>query len=88
MAKITRFFNKEEENQQALVKHIEDLLLAAKNGEITNILFSATASDGNILTGYCNCDVGEKQYLLSHVQVDINYQGVQANISDLIEIID
>ncbi|MFS0591772.1 hypothetical protein AB1L05_09230 [Cytobacillus horneckiae] len=58
----------------------------AKHGEIKNILIASEDKEVNAVTGYCNLDVGEKQYLLSHVQVDINYQVVQANIDQLIDV--
>jgi hypothetical protein len=85
MAKIIRLFNDKEAKQEALVNHIEDLLNMAKNGEIVNFLISTEHTDGTIMTGYCNLDVGEKQYMLSHVQVDINYEITKINMSDLIE---
>jgi hypothetical protein len=85
MAKIIRLFNDKEAKQEALVNHIEDLLNMAKNGEIVNLLISTEHTDGTIMTGYCNLDVGEKQYMLSHVQVDINYEITKINMSDLIE---
>lgn len=85
MGKVIRLFNENEVKQEALVKHIEDLLEMAKKGEVKNFLVSAESSDGNVLTGYCNLDVSEKQYMLGHIQVDINYEIVKVNIEDLIE---
>lgn len=88
MAKVVRLFNEEEQKQEELVKHIKELLIAAKNGEIKNVVIAAEANDGNVLTGYCNLDVGEKQYMLGHIQSDINFQIVEANVDKLIEIIE
>lgn len=88
MPKVIRLFNKQEQEQQELIQHIEDLLQAAKNGDIKNFLVSATNRDGDIVTGYCNLDIAEKQYLISHVQIDVNYQVVEANVDQLIEIIE
>lgn len=85
MSKVIRLFNDKELKQEALVVHIEQLLQAAKDGELKNILVATENSDGNILTGYCNLDVGEKQYMLSHIQVDINYEIVKVNMDDLVE---
>lgn len=87
MAKVVRLFNAEDAKQEALVQHIEELLVAAKKGEIKNFLVSAEGTDGTVLTGYCNLDVGEKQYMLGHIQVDINFQVIQSNVDKLIEFI-
>jgi hypothetical protein len=85
MAKVFRLFNDELAKQEDLVSHIEQLLECAKSGEIKNILISAEQTTGDVLTGYCNLDVAEKQYMLSHIQVDINYQIVEVNVDKLIE---
>jgi hypothetical protein len=88
MAKITRLFNKQEQKQEELIKHIEEFLEMAKKGDITNFLVSAQRTDGTVLTGYCNLEVGEKQYMLSHIQIDVNFEVVRANVDELIEWID
>lgn len=85
MSKVIRLFNAQEAKQEALINHIEELLEMAKNGEIKNFLISAETKNNEVLTGYCNLDVCEKQYMLSHVQIDINYEVVKANIHDLVE---
>lgn len=85
MSKIVRLFNQQEKAQEKLVKHIEEFLEMAKKGEITNFLVTAQNIDGTVMTGYCNLDIGEKQYMLSHVQVDVNYEVVRANVDELIE---
>ena len=87
MAKVTRLFNEQEKTQQELIQHIEEFLEMAKKGEVTNFLVSAQGTDGRVMTGYCNLDVGEKQYMLSHVQTDINYEIVKANMDELVEYI-
>lgn len=88
MSKIVRLFNKQEQDQQALVKHIEDLLDAAKNGEIKNVMIAAENDDGDIITGYCNLGVGEKQYMIGRIQSDVMFQIVSANVDRLIEIVE
>lgn len=85
MSKVIRLFNDEEAKQAELVNHIEELLEMAKSGEIKTILVSAEDNKGNVMTGYCNLDVGEKQYMLGHIQVDINYEIVKVNMDDLVE---
>ena len=85
MGKVIRLFNDQEARQEALVAHIEEFLQMAKNGEIKNFLVSAESIDGTVMTGYCNLGVAEKQYMLSHVQVDVNYEIVKVNMNDLVE---
>jgi hypothetical protein len=85
LSKIVRLFNQQEKAQGELVKHIEDFLEMAKRGEITNFLVSSQRTDGTVMTGYCNLDVIEKQFMLSHIQIDVNYEVVRANVDDLIE---
>lgn len=85
LSKIVRLFNQQEKAQEELVKHIEQFVEMAKKGEITKFLVSAQHTDGTVMTGYCNLDIGEKQYMLSHIQVDVNYEVVRANVDELIE---
>jgi ASC-1-like (ASCH) protein len=84
MGKVIRLFNEKEAKQEALVKHIEEFLEMAKKGEIKNFLVAAESEEA-VLTGYCNLDVSEKQFMLGHIQVDINYEIVKVNMEDLVE---
>ena len=85
LSKVVRLFNKQEQSQQELIVHIEQLLQAAKDGDVTNVLVAANCTDGTIVTGYCNLDIGERQYLVGHVQTDIAFAVVEANVDRLIE---
>jgi hypothetical protein len=78
--KVVSIFNKQNQSQEQLISHIEELLQAAKNGDITSVLVAANNSNGNITTGYCNLDFGQKQTLISHAQLDVALQFVSANI--------
>ncbi|PAF19747.1 hypothetical protein [Terribacillus saccharophilus] len=80
MPNVVSMFNKQNQDQQELISHIEELLQAAKNGDITSVLVAANNSDGNITTGYCNLDYGQKQTLISHAQLDVALQFVSANM--------
>jgi hypothetical protein len=86
MSKITRLFNEQEKNQQGLIDHIEDLLAMVKKGEIKSVMIAAEGN-GEILTGYYNLDVQEKQYMLGHFQADITMAIIETNIDKLIEFI-
>lgn len=86
MGKVVRLFNEKEKSQQGLISHIEELLEMAKRGEIINFLVSAeTQNEKEVLTGYYNLDVGEKQYLIGHLQADVTMAVVEANVDKLIE---
>lgn len=85
MAKVIRLFNEQEQAQERLVRHIEDLLESAKRGEIKNVMVAARCDDGSILTGYCNLDIGEKQTLCSHIQTDIMFEIAKINVDRLFD---
>lgn len=83
-----------EEKKDTLVNYLKKILDMAEKGEIENILIASflkrESNDCCVhetLTGYYKlCDL-EKQYLISSLQIDLNYNIVKANIDDLIEII-
>lgn len=83
-----------EEKKDTLVNYLRKILDMAEKGEIEKILIASFLTDKVIgcsvpetLTGYYDlCDL-EKQYLVSSLQIDLNYNIVKANIDDLIEII-
>jgi hypothetical protein len=81
MAKIVRFRSK----QDNLIESVEQLLERAKNGEFINYVFASKLPDGNIATGWCNADVGERNELCSHLEVDIMMSVVEANADRIIE---
>jgi hypothetical protein len=81
MAKIIRF----KTPQDNLVEALENLLEMAKKGEITNFIFASKCSDGNIATSWSNADVGERNELVAHLQIDVMYAVVEANMDRLVE---
>jgi len=81
MAKIVRYKTR----QDNLVEALEDLLRRAKDGEMTGFIFAAKCKDGNIASSWCNVDVGERNELNAHVQVDIMYAVMAANMDQLVE---
>ena len=86
MSKIIRMFNEEEKNQQGLIEHLEEFLEVAKRGELKNVLMAAEmVEEKEVLTGYYNLRVGERQWLLGHIQADITMAIVEANVDKLIE---
>ena len=81
MAKIVKF----KTSQDDLVEALEYILERAREGEIRSFAFAAKCTDGNIATSYGNADVGTKNELLGHIQADIMYDIMKANIDQLIE---
>lgn len=81
MSKIVRF----KTPQDSTIESLEYILDQAKQGNILNFAFAANLTDGNIATSYAHADVGTKQVLIGHMQADVMYQVVQANIDKLIE---
>jgi hypothetical protein len=78
MAKIVHFPNK----NQNMVEQLEFILKQAKEGKLKNYAFAAELQgeeDGLIATSYCNADVGTKQLLMSHIQIDIIAAVVEVN---------
>lgn len=81
MGKIVRF----KTPQDNVIEALEGLLQRAKDGEFTNFIFACDTSDGNTATGWCNADVGKMQELSSHLQCDIVYKMIEANMDRLVE---
>lgn len=80
MAKITRISTPLDN----IVDVLEQALKLAKKGEIKNLALAAEhSSNGDVLTGYANADVSEKQYLVSHIESDITLAIIAANIEEL-----
>ncbi len=69
MGKIIRLKSK----QENVIEFLEDAIVQARKYNADNVMiaFKLRQEDANIMTGYCNLDMGEKQELLGHIQVDI-----------------
>jgi hypothetical protein len=81
MAKIIHFPDKNND-QIAILEHI---LYEAKMGKIKNFAFAAELQgedEGIIATAYHNADVGTKQLLISHMQIDVIAAVVEVNFFD------
>lgn len=81
MAKIVRL----KTPQDNMIESIEYILQQVKEGNIQSFAFAAKCADGNIATSYFNADVGTKQELNAHIQVDIMYQVMESNMDRLVE---
>lgn len=83
MAKIVHFPT----DQDNVIRALEELLEIAKTGEIKSFVFAAKCESGDIATSHANTDVGTRGELASHIQVDVMYAVVEANVDRLIKLI-
>lgn len=83
MAKIYRY----KTSQNNCIRALTDLLERAERGEMTGFVFAANLPDGNIATSWANVDVGDRQVLIGHMQVDLNQAIVEVNADRLAPII-
>jgi hypothetical protein len=83
MGKVIHFLP-EGADMESQAKYLLELI---QQGKIEKLAIIAQNKDGYIETGYNGCDVGDKQYLCSHMQVDINFEIVRINADQIVEII-
>lgn len=81
MSKIVRF----KTPQDDIVEALETILERAKNGEMLSFVFSAKCPDENVATSWSQADIGTRNELVSHLQVDIMYAVMAANMDQLVE---
>lgn len=77
MGKIIRLKSK----QDNVIEFLEDAIVQARKYNVDNVMiaFKLKQEDAYIMTGYCNLDMGEKQELLGHIQVDIVNDMIRRN---------
>ena len=77
MGKIVRLKNKNDD----VVAFLEDAINKVRENNIDNVMiaFKLRQEDAYIMTGYCNLDMGEKQELIGHIQVDIVNDMIKQN---------
>jgi len=90
MSKIIRLNDK----RNNIINYIKELLEYAEKGEIEKIAIvsflekdNIDSMDKEILLGFYNLTLNEKFYLLAHLQAELNYKLVEANVDNLIEYI-
>jgi hypothetical protein len=81
MAKILHF----KTPRDNVIEALEKLLQHAKDGDLTGFVFAAKCPDGNIATSWSEVDVGTRGELNSHLQIDIMYDVMAANMDRLVE---
>lgn len=76
MSKIINF-NYKTDN---VIEFLENLKKDVKERNIDNIIIVCKDKrEGEVLTGYVNLEMGEKQELLGHIQVDVINEMIKAN---------
>ena len=77
MSKIIKFKQKSDN----LVEYLENLIEIVKENRIDNIMVACKLED-YVMTGHHNLDMGTRQELLGHIQVDIVNEMIQTNYID------
>lgn len=64
-----------------VIDFLEEAIDIVKKENVDNVMiaFKLKQDDANIMTGYCNLNMGEKQELLGHIQVDIVNDMIKQN---------
>lgn len=77
MGKIIRLKSK----QENVIEFLEDAIVQARKYNVDNVMiaFKLRQEDAYIMTGYCNLDMGEKQELVGHIQIDIINDMIKQN---------
>jgi hypothetical protein len=73
--------------QNKVVETLEELLQKARAGEINSFVFAGKTPNGDIATSWAQADVGERQELAAHIQIDIMYAVVESNMDRLGELL-
>lgn len=84
VGKVVRLHDRNDSKQDELVGLIEGFLELAKNGEITSFQVAANHIEGDVLTGYCNMSLSDKMVNVQYLQLDLNYEMVKTNLSELV----
>lgn len=81
MAKIIRL----KTGQDNLVEALTDILEMAKSGELSNFVFAGKCPNGEVVSAWAKADFGERNELMGHIQADIMYAMIEANMDRLVE---
>jgi hypothetical protein len=77
LAKIKRLVPKGKADH---IEHLKMLLERAENGEFDNFIFAAKLkTDGEIATSWVNADMGLRQELIAHQQIDVMCGVIETN---------
>ena len=77
MAKIIQLFKGD---QDTIVEKLEEILEMAKRGELKNFVLAGDHESEGIATAWACCDLGKRQELISHLQIDVIVGYVTENL--------
>lgn len=80
MAKIIRL--KRSDNVELFLYEVIGM---AEEGEIDNVMIAAKLKSGEVVTGFYGLDVGDRQELISHQQIDVTREVVEQLLNDKFE---
>lgn len=64
------------------VTNLEGVIRDIKSGDVASYCIAIAKKDGTVETGWANCNIVERQNLVSNMQIDIMWSVVQANLTD------
>jgi putative Mn2+ efflux pump MntP len=79
---INLFKNKEEQSKEAMVELLETMLADAKAGKIVRLGIAVEYDNREVGTGFSNCDFMQKQTMISHLQIHLVKNIIEANYFD------
>lgn len=85
MAQIKNFKSKKEKIKDWLNDAVDNIL---QDGYDKIIIGCTSEKSPIVLTAYYGCDVGDKQVLNSHIQIDIIDQTIKANINNYMDFVE
>lgn len=71
-----------ETNKPALLRVLKGLIDDVEAGKLEYLTIAARLNDGTVATGLAGCNLVQRQELISHLQVDVTYAVVCANLLD------
>lgn len=80
MAKVIRL--KRSANVESFLYEVIGM---AEEGEIDNVMIAAKLKSGEVVTGFYGLDVGARQELISHQQIDVTREVVEQLLDDKFE---
>lgn len=77
---ITLFPDQKDASKEELLKVLRDLIKDVEAGKLDYFTIAARLKDGVIATGWANCNIVQRQELISHLQVDVMYKIMYTNL--------
>lgn len=69
-----------EKSKPDLLRVLKGLIDDVEAGKLEYLTIAARLNDGTVATGWAGCNLVQRQELISHLQVDVTYAIVYANL--------